>query len=122
MKTVDAEVAKLDRAIASSQTDDSYKANWVGFMKEWTAFYADNSSGVGAWWARGTTPVYDKVIEFRNRAVDWRKSFEDWQGKALPGASLEKADSGTSWKTWALLGGGVLAAVAAAYYFGRQKG
>jgi hypothetical protein len=59
---------------------DILKQWWV-FEAEWKAHYADNASGVGAWFARGTSGAYEEIAKWDIQADKWTKVFESKTGK-----------------------------------------
>lgn len=77
MRSVDAAIRSLlgDVQKVGAPLGDQFIAEFAAFFDEWAAFYDDNASGFGGWWARGTTPVYNKVQEFRARSLKWRDAF-----------------------------------------------
>ena|SRR3990167_1723769 len=75
MRTVDNLVLSLVRDISRTDVSDVFLEAFTAFVKDWREFYDENKSGFGAWWARGTTPVYMKTLEYRNLAMQWRDRF-----------------------------------------------
>lgn len=77
MNTVNNFVATLikDAADQSDKMADGERVAMAAFGKEWRDFFDEHKSGIGGWWARGTTPVYNKVQEYREMALRWRDKF-----------------------------------------------
>lgn len=90
MATVNAQLRQLIYDVGGSGADDTFRRALRAFAEEWKEFYDRHSSGVGAWWARGTTPVWRKTIEYRDRVEGWRQKFSEQGGRlsspALPAA------------------------------------
>jgi hypothetical protein len=54
---------------------------WWAFEAEWKAHYAANASGVGAWFARGTSGAYEEVAKWDVQADKWTDVYESKAGK-----------------------------------------
>lgn len=84
MKTVDSAIGSLARDVIASAVPASFKADLALFATDWKSFYDDNKSGIGGWWARGTSPVYNKVLEYRTLVQQWRDAFVSRGGDPSP--------------------------------------
>lgn len=77
MQTVDGMIQTLAEDItAKLSSDDPTVKAFALFFTEWKTFFDSNKSGPSAWLSRGTTGTYNKVQEYRGRALDWRKVIE----------------------------------------------
>jgi len=84
MQTVNTMVNNIYDDIAAqgfATKDPAFARAYQEYVKEWRAFYDENKSGFGGWWARGTTPIYNKTEEFKNRTLDWAQKFKTLGGK-----------------------------------------
>jgi hypothetical protein len=71
MNTVDALVRQLDIDVQASNVRQPFKTAFVAFRDEWRRFYAEHES----WWGRMWGAVYEKIVDFRRRAEEWRQAF-----------------------------------------------
>jgi hypothetical protein len=83
MRTVDGLVSTLTKDASKVSVDlpENFRDGFIAFVREWRAFYDEHSTGVGAWWSRGTTATYNKVLEYRELAMGWRDRFVKLGGK-----------------------------------------
>ena len=121
MNTVQNLVTDIDNNIKSQDFQSRQPAfveSFNRFAKEWTDFYDSNKSGFGAWWSRGTTSVYNKVSEYRNRAIEWAKQFKGLKGNLPTVLPPEKTEKGffTRFGGWLILGG-----IVAGWWFTRNR-
>lgn len=84
---------------------------WGQFERAWGDFWAEHAS---SWRERFWTGVYDRVVEFRKRAGDWRQRFEALGGvpstpKPRPPSEGFLDGIDIPWGTIFLVGGGILA-------------
>jgi len=107
MNTVNAAVTNLVTDMNKSPLQGGDLAqSFVSFVKEWRVFYKDNSEGVAAWAGRGTSSVYNKTIEYRNRLVDFVNAFRKAGGKTtFSYPDKKRSSSFWRWAPWVLLGG-----------------
>lgn len=80
---------------------------WKEFEREFGDFWAGHAH---SWTDRMWRGTYDKAVEFRRRALEWRKSFMAFGGRPTspaPKPPVEEILPGVSfsWKTVALVGG-----------------
>jgi hypothetical protein len=73
-----------------------------GFVAEWDKFFAENSDFGARLWGG----VYDKVLDYKARAADWRRRFEELGGR--PSAPAPRLPAAFPW-TAVYVAGGVLA-------------
>jgi len=118
MNTVESVIVQLkDDIAAAGMAGTDFAKAFVKFFQEWREFYNANKSGFGAWWARGTTAVYNKTVEFRNRALDWANKFKSKGGKTEMVLPPKKTESfARKWGGWLILTG-----IGLAWYFSRGK-
>lgn len=86
---------------------------WSEFEREFGAFWAEHA---GSWTDRMWRATYDRAVEYRTRALAWRKRFVDLGGQPTtpaPTPTTEEFLPGVSlpWKTIALVGGITLGAM-----------
>jgi hypothetical protein len=120
METVQQSIESFARDVAASNASAEFKAQWAAFTAEWQRFYADNAKGPLAWIARGTTPVYSKTLEYRDRLKQWQDSFKKAGGTVTRPDDPAGAPKGSSLWPWLL--GGAIAAGAVWWVFGRREG
>jgi hypothetical protein len=118
MSTTDVSLRSLIKDVTDSESaPQAFRRGLTEFALEWRKFYDDHSSGVGAWWARGTTPVYEKVVDYQRRLREWQDKFRLIGGN-LTQPSLTPAGSNSPkiprWLPWVGLG---LLGVGAYFYF-----
>jgi hypothetical protein len=109
MQTTDGIIDQLGNDIeASTAVDDAFKDGWRAFRAEWKKYFSEHQS----WSDRAWYSSYEKVVEYRTRALTWRNLFESKGGKAstpkdtppqLPGIDLSSAIN-----TAVLVGGAAL--------------
>lgn len=109
IQTTDTAVKSLALDIAKSTTNPTYRDAWQKFADEWEAFRAEYGSGIGAWLARGTTPIYQKAIDYRRRLKEWQDSFRAAGGAVSqadkPATGAESSSAGwLGWLPWIGLG------------------
>lgn len=111
MRSVNRGVESLAKDISASPVAPaSYKAEFAIWQNEWSQFYDEHDDGVGAWFARGTTPVYNKTIEFKAMLDRWRNRLEDYGGTVTTPA-IPKQSKVKRWGKYVpllLIGGGAL--------------
>lgn len=118
MQTVDAIVAQLIADMRGTPAPAAVTEAFNRFIAEWSRFYDENKAGFGAWWARGTSSVWNKVAEFRNRAIDWRSTLTK-SGVETIGPTVAKTDKASFFGRW---GGWLMLGVAGAvFYFMRNR-
>ena len=71
MNTVDALVRQLDLDVQASRVRQEFKVAFGAFRQEWGAFYKEHEG----WWGRLWGAVYEKILDFRRRAEEWRQAF-----------------------------------------------
>src|SRR5690242_20279515 len=72
MRVVDGAVEALDRDISAAQNlPENFKVEWEAFKSEWKEFYSENDNII----SRAFNKTYASVLEYRDRANDWRKRF-----------------------------------------------
>lgn len=105
-------IEQLNRDIEGARVDDRFKAGWRAFRGEYQKFYKEHEG----WTDRLWYSAYEKTVEYRQRALDWRRDFERLGGKATgpvdkppPKSALE-----IDWKKAAAVGGGLLGLLIAA--------
>jgi len=82
-------------------------AQWGEFEREFGAFWASHEGFTDRMW-RGT---YDKAVEYRQRAADWRRHFERIGGAPTTPAPKPPTEDilppgfSISWKPFAVVGG-----------------
>lgn len=118
-----AEMRSVDTMLRSLSTDvlrDSesgqvtgFAPSFAAFIRDWQDFYDDHASGVGGWWSRGTSAVYDKVLEYKAMAIRWRDEFVRRGGR--PSGVVPEPSGGN---VWPYVVGGALLAGAVALAFG----
>jgi hypothetical protein len=78
MNTTDAIIEQLGRDIeASKLPSEKFKAAWRDFRAEWKKFFTEHQG----WTDRLWYGAYEKTVEYRTRALDWRRQFEMMGGK-----------------------------------------
>ncbi len=109
MSTVDVALKSLIKDVTDSGAPDAFRRGLAEFAQEWMTFYNEHASGFGAWWSRGTTPVYDKVVDFQRRLREWQEKYRGIGG-ALTQPSLTPAGTPAMprWLVWGAIGAGVL--------------
>lgn len=108
MRTVDGFITSLNRDISQSPEPlpQSFVQGWASFAAEWKDFYDEHSQGIGSWFSRGTTPIYDKTEEYRALALLWRDRYVR-QGGDPSAIDLRQAEKKFSIWPW-LIGGAVV--------------
>jgi hypothetical protein len=97
-----------DTDLANVSDRGAFVMQWGEFERELGNFWASHSS---SWTYRMWRGAYDKAVEYRQRAADWRRRFEQLGGTPTtpepkpptehvlpPGVSI-------SWKPFAVVGG-----------------
>jgi len=87
---------------------------WGEFEREFGDFWAEHAH---SWTDRMWRGTYDKAVEYRQRAADWRKRFEEIGGKPTTPAPKPPTEHflppglSISWKPVAVIGGIAAAAL-----------
>ena len=117
MRSVNTQVYALNADIiaVANQLPLTFKTSWIAFVKEWQEFWTAHSSGVGGWWSRGTTPVYNKTMEFRRSLALWRDRFVQQGGTP----SAPPLPEPKKFSIWPYVIGGAIVVGAGYYFFGR---
>lgn len=104
METVQNIVNQINSDLtAQRMSETDFGKAFAAFKSEWGSFYDENKD---SWWARGTTPVYNKTIEFRNRSLDWAKRFRSLGGKTAAVLPPQKKEPSLfKWGGWLILAG-----------------
>jgi hypothetical protein len=71
MRTVDALIRQIEIDVKASSVRQAFKDAFASFREEWRKFYAEHES----WWGRMWGAVYEKILDFRRRAEEWRQAF-----------------------------------------------
>lgn len=112
IQTTDTAVKSMTLDIARSNANETFKSTWMEFANEWGRFRDEHASGALAWLSRGTTPVYDKTIDFRRRLKEWQDSFRAAGGQVSQVDALttgaESSHSWVAWLPWIVVGVGVV--------------
>jgi hypothetical protein len=119
MQTTDTVIMQLDKDIAASpKVDAPFKAAWDGFRREWSNFYKSHQGWIDRLWYGS----YEKTVEYRTRALAWRRDFEAKGGKATgPADAPPKAAGEIPWKKIAIAAGALAAiGVGARVVLGRR--
>lgn len=121
IRTTHAAVLSLARDLAAAPTvPDRLRRGFDEFSKEWSTFVDDYSRGVGAWFGRGTTPVWDKVMEYRDRLAKWQAAARQ-AGVGITAIDTPTRSPGKSWSIWPfVIGGAVVLGVS--YLLYRPRG
>lgn len=102
MRTVDNLIKSLIADVARSQAGDvAFRDGLKNFAVEWAKFFNAHDNGVGAWFSRGTSPVYDKTKEFRHRTLAFQSMFQAAGGQ-ISTPAVESHDRVLPW--WAVAG------------------
>ena len=111
MRTVDQTINALgvDIQRVADQLPAGFMNGWIAFRVEWQRFLADNSS----WLDRATNTVYDKTIEFRERAASWRDKFVREGGRP----STPALPQGRTWPVGAIVAGAAIVGLTLWYLF-----
>jgi hypothetical protein len=104
LNTTNGIIEQLARDIGPSPAvDDGFKSAWRAFRDEWRKFYA----GHQGWTDRVWYSTYEKTVEYRRRARDWRDDFEAKGGHATgPKDTPPETASAIPWRK-ILVGAGV---------------
>lgn len=78
LHTTNAIIEQLNRDIVASNVGAAFKAGWRAFRDEWQQFYQEHQG----WTDRLWYSTYEKTVEYRQRAADWRTDFETRGGRA----------------------------------------
>lgn len=119
MKTTHEIIEQLGRDIDASPVDDRFKAAWRAFRTDWENFFGQHQGWTDRFWYA----TYEKTVEYRTRAADWRRDFEARGGKATGPKDTPPTlpASGTSWEKVLIGAGvGVGALVGLSLLFGRR--
>lgn len=99
--TTGTEIQALDRDITRTFAEPRdaqqrmFVVQWRAFVSEWDKFVVEHKSWVDRLWG-GT---YDKAIEFRQRAIEWRRRFEGLGGEpTAPPPTMPPEGSAIPWK------------------------
>lgn len=113
MESVDAAIGSLARdMVAQPQASANLRQPYAVFAQEWVNFFSEHTGGPVAWLARGTTPVYDKTLSFRERYKQWRAAFVAAGGKVSMIDTIDaRPRGGFSLWPWLIAGGAVFLAV-----------
>lgn len=106
MQTTDAVVNQLDDDIASASVPSSFKEAWRRFVAEWREFYRERSG----WLDRAWYGTYEKTVEYRRRALEWREKFVSLGGRPSAPADRPPSTAGDALDAvlkYALIGGGL---------------
>jgi hypothetical protein len=106
MQTTDAVIKQLDRDIDNSAMTSTFRDAWRAFVDEWKQFYQQRSG----WFDRAWYGTYEKTVEYRRRALEWRQKFVSLGGK--PSAPEDKppttaGDTLNAVLKYAVIGGGL---------------
>lgn len=104
---------------ASRNVDERFKSQWRAFVAEYQRFYNDHQGWTDRFWYS----TYERTIEYRQRALDWRRDFEARGGIATSPVDHPpvRAADGINWKHVIVgLGVGAGALVGANLLFGRR--
>ena len=118
MHTTAAVIEQLGLDIDHSSVDPLFKAGWRAFAAEWQQFYTTHQG----WFDRAWYANYEKTVEYRRRAAEWRAAFEARGGHPTAPKDEppdEKRDSSTLEKV-ALGASAALGIVALFNLFGRR--
>lgn len=103
MRTVDAVIFTVKTALQSEDPKTETAKQFARFADEWKQFRTANDS----WFKLALNTTYDKVQEFKRRAIDWQ------QALTRKGLSMEapavREKTGVSITKWHVLGAGALA-------------
>ena len=79
MKTTHAIIEQLGRDVAGAGTavPATFRSGWQAFAAEWRRFYDEHQS----WLSRTWYASYEKTLEYRKRAADWRHKLEQLGGQ-----------------------------------------
>ena len=103
MRTVDNLLKSLIADVGQSQAGNAqFRESLKNFALEWTKFFNDHASGVGGWFTRGLSPVYDKTKEYRHRTQTFQQAFEAAGGRVAIHDSEQRTDRVLPW--WAVAG------------------
>lgn len=111
MKTTDGIIDQLGRDIEASKIrSEKFKAAWRDFHAEWKKFLSEHEGWTDRLWYGS----YEKTVEYRTRALDWRRQFSAMGGK--PTAPIDKpptpAGLGVGDIPWGKVAAGAAAVVA----------
>lgn len=121
MSTVDASLKSLLEDVNESTAPNAFRRGLAEFALEWVKFYNEHSKGVGAWWARATIPVYNKVVDFQARVREWQTKFQAIGGKlSQPAIKTPEAREKAPYPRWLIIGG-LLAIGAGTYWVVKQR-
>ena len=90
--------------IAAKSYQGAFADQWGEFTREWGEFVASHTH----WYERMWRGAYDKAIEFRARALQWRERFQQLGGKPTAPAPVVPPDRGEPsgpWKSILLVAG-----------------
>lgn len=121
MRTVRGIIAQLDRDIVASRVDDAFKAGWRAFVDEYEAFFKEHQGWLDRFWFAS----YEKTVEYRRRALDWRQKFTALGGRVTAPVDTPPAGPGatlSAYAKWLLAGGGVYLAIRLGTYLRQLEG
>lgn len=111
MKTTHAIIEQLGRDVAGAAVavPATFRSGWQAFAAEWRRFYDDHQS----WLSRTWYASYEKTLEYRKRAADWRRKLEQLGGQATappddpprPVGGGSSAGPTAPWRELAIAGG-----------------
>ena len=109
MKTTHAIIEQLGRDVAGAAVavPATFRSGWQAFAEEWRRFYDEHQS----WWSRTWYASYEKTLEYRKRAADWRRKLEQLGGQTTappdepPRPVGMGAGSAAPWRELAIAGG-----------------
>jgi len=97
--TTDTEIQALHRDITRTFREPTeqqrmFVEQWGRFTTEWGKFVEDHKGFFDRFWGGS----YDKAIEFRQRALEWRKKFEALGGEPTTPPPTMPPEGGIPWK------------------------
>lgn len=112
MDTANGIIVALGKEIAASKAPADFKQAYAIFYDEWRGFFDRYKEGLTAWFARGFSVTYDKILDYKRRAKEWNARF-----RALGFATQIEVPSGAGvnrqfpWMAVAIGGGVILGSV-----------
>jgi hypothetical protein len=109
LETVRSLIQQLDADIRASRATDAFKTAWRGFVDEFDAFHTRHEG----WFSRLWYSEWEKVVEYRRRALAWREKFASVGGTPSGPEDTPpetRTDLLGKLGTLALVGGGIFAA------------
>lgn len=105
MNTVNSVTVGLGREIAASEAEAGFKQAFKLFYDEWDGFYRGRNTGLVAWFSRGFGVTYEKVLDFKRRALEWQTRFRALGFKSQTEVPGGPGTGTISWLNVAILGG-----------------